>query len=83
MKADLRKYKSYTILYNAHKTESGLYIPAVTLFKSGEETLKLEFKRTFEDRDQALSFALGAGDAVVDAKIKDKKPDISLIVGKD
>lgn len=83
MKADLRKYKNYTILYNAHKTESGLYTPAVTLFKSGEETIKLEFKRTFEDRDQALSFALGAGDAAVDAKIKDKKPDFSLIVGED
>lgn len=79
MKADLRKYKSYTIPYNAHKTESGLYTPAVTLFKSGEETLKLEFKRTFEDRDQALSFALGAEDA----KIKDKKPNFSLIAGED
>jgi len=82
VKADLRKYKNYTILYNAYKTELGLYTPVVTLFKSGEKTLKLEFKRTFKDRDQALSFALGAGDAAVDAKITGKKPDLSLILGE-
>ena len=81
MKADLRKYKNYTILYNAHKTESGLYTPVVTLFKSGEETVKLEFNRTFTNRDEALSFALGAGDAAVDAKLKGKKPNYSLILG--
>ena len=82
MKADLRKYKNYTILYNASETESGLFAPVVTLFKSGEETIKLKFDKTFAERDQALSFAIGAGDAAVDAKIKGKKPDLSLILGE-
>ena len=82
MKADLRKYKNYTILYNASETSSGLFIPVVTIFKSGEETLKLKFDRTYADRDEALSFSIGAGEAAVDAKLKGKKPDLSVILNE-
>lgn len=73
MKADLRKYKGYTILFNAYQKESGMFCPVVTLFKSGEKTIKLDFTRTFANRDRALSFALNAGDTAVDAKIIKKR----------
>ena len=82
MKADLNKYKNYTILFNARESEDGLYNPVATLFKSGETAVTLDFKRTFTDRDEALSFALGAAEAAVDAKIKGNKPDFALLVGE-
>ena len=82
MKADLKKYKNYTILYNTKETDDGSYIPVATLFKSGETSITLDTKRLFKDRDEALSFALGAAEAAVDAKIKGNKPDYGLLVGE-
>ena len=68
MKADLKKYKDYTILFNAREIEDGIYSPVATLFKSGETALTLNIKRSFNDRNQALSFALGVAEAAVDEK---------------
>ncbi len=82
MKADLKKYKSYTILFNAREIKDGTYNPVATLFKSGETATILDIKRTFVDRDQALSFALGVAEAAVDEKIKENKPDCGLLVGE-
>ena len=82
MKADLKKYKNYTILFNARETESGTYHPVATLFKSGETSITLDIKRLFKDRDEALSFALGAAEAAVDAKIKGNKPDFASLVSE-
>ena len=72
MKADLIKYKDYTILFNAHQIESGSFCPVATLFKSKEKTVTLDIKRTFAERGQALSFALYVAEAIVDAKLKRK-----------
>lgn len=80
MKADLKKYKDYTILFNAHETDSGLFCPVVTIFKSGEKAITLDIKRPFIKRDQALCFALGVGETTVDAKLEGKKPDFALLV---
>ena len=80
MKADLNKYKSYTILFNARESKDGSYRPVATLFKSGETAITLDFKKTFKDRDEALSFALGAAESAIDAKIKGNKPDFALLV---
>ncbi len=77
MKADLRKYKGYTILYNAFRKDSGMFCPVVTLFKSGEKTIKLNFMRTFSEKDRALSFAFDAGNVAVDAKIRNHKLDFA------
>lgn len=82
MKADLKKYKNYTVLFNARETDSGTFSPTAILFKSGEETITLNIERTFAERDQALSFALGAAEATVDAKLKGKKPDFALLVNE-
>ena len=54
MKADLIKYKDYTILFNAHEIKSGSFCPIATLFKSKEKTVTLDIKRTFAERGQAL-----------------------------
>ncbi len=80
VKADLKKYKNYTILFNARETKDGLYNPVATLFKSGETSITLDINRSFKVRDEALSFALGAAEAAVDAKIKGNKPDFGLLV---
>ncbi len=82
MKADLIKYKNYTILYKAIETESGEFVPVATLFKSNEEAVTLNIERSFTERDAALSYALGAAEETVDAKIKGKKPDFTLLVGE-
>jgi len=82
VKADLKKYKKYTILFNARQTESGEYRPVASLFKSGEDAITLDISRTFADRDAALSFALGAAEETVDAKIKGNKPDFKLLVSE-
>ncbi len=80
MKADLKKYKNYTILYKTKETESGEYKPVATLFKSGEDAVTLDISKIFADRDAALSFALGAAEATVEAKVNGKKPDFTLLV---
>ena len=80
MKADLKKYKKYTILFNAKEVGSGDFRPIATLFKSGEEAIKLNFDRLFDDRNAALSFALGAAEEAIDAKINGDKPDFTLLV---
>lgn len=82
MKADLRKYRDHTILYNAKETNTGSYTPVTTIFKNGEDAIKLNFENTFDDRDEALSFALGAGEVAVNEKLKNKKPDVSLLTGE-
>ena len=82
MKADLTKYKNYTILYKVQETESGEFRPVATLFKSDEESMTLNIERSFADRNAALSFALGAAEETVDAKIKGKKPDFKLLVSE-
>ena len=82
MKADLKKYKNYTILFNAKESESGEYVPLATLFKSGEDSVTLNIERSFKDRDAALSFALGAAEETVDAKISGKKPNFKLLVSE-
>lgn len=82
MKADLKKYKNYTILFNARQTGAGLFSPVATLLKSGERAIKLDIKRTFAERDQALCFAIGAGETTVDAKLQGKKPDFALLAGE-
>lgn len=82
VKADLKKYKNYTILYKTRETESGEFNPVATLFKSGEEAVTLDIEKTFSDRNAALSFALGAAEATVDAKIDGKKPDFRLLVSE-
>ncbi|MEM7400835.1 MAG: hypothetical protein AAF304_02675 [Pseudomonadota bacterium] len=82
MKADLVKYKNYTILYKAKETASGEYVPVATLFKSNEEAVTLNIERKFTERNAALSYALGAAEETVDAKIKGKKPDFTLLVGE-
>lgn len=80
VKADLKKYKNYTILYKTKNTESEEFIPVATLFKSGEEAVTLDIRKSFPDRNSALSFALGAAEATVDAKVEGKKPDFTLLV---
>ena len=80
VKADLIKYKDYTILFTAHEIESRSFCPVATLFKSGEKAVTLDIKRTFAERSQALSFALGAAEAAVDAKPKEKKPYFAWLV---
>lgn len=80
MKADLKKYKNYTILYKTKETESGEYKPVATLFKSGEDAVTLDISKTFADRDAALSFALGAAEATVEAKVNGNKLDFTLLV---
>lgn len=82
MKADLKKYKDYTILFNAIQNENGDYSPIATLFKNGEKTVTLNIDRTFTNREEALSFALGAAEATVDAKVNGKKPDFTLLVSE-
>ena len=82
MKADLKKYKNYTILYKTKETESGKFSPVATLFRSGENAVTLDINKSFSDRDAALSFALGAGEATVEAKLKGKKPDFTLLVSE-
>ena len=82
MKADLKKYKNYTILFNAKERESGNYQPVASLFKSGEESITLKIDRMFEDRNAALSFALGAAEEAVDSIVKGKKPDFTILVGQ-
>ncbi len=82
VKADLKKYKNYTILYKTKESESGEYRPVATLFKSGEEAVTLDIDKSFADRDAALSFALGAAEETVDAKVNGKKPDFNLLVGE-
>lgn len=82
MKADLKKYKNYTILYKTKETESGEFKPVATLFKSGEDAVTLDISKTFADRDAALSFALGAAEATVEAKANGNKPDFTLLVSE-
>ena len=82
MKADLKKYKNYTILFNAKETDTGNYVPVASLFKSGEDTVTLQIDRLFDDRNAALSFALGAAEETVDAKISGKKPDFTLLMSE-
>jgi hypothetical protein len=43
------------------------------LFKSGKKAVTLDIKRTFAERGQALSFALNAAEATVDARLKEMK----------
>jgi len=82
VKADLKKYKDYTILYKTKEMKPGEYTPVATLFKSGEEAVTLDINKIFTDRDSALSFALGAGEATIEAKLKGKKPDFTLLVSE-
>ena len=82
MKADLKKYKNYTILFNAKVTDTGSYKPVASLFKSGEDTITLKIETSFDDRNAALSYALGAAEETVDAKINGKKPDFKLLVSE-
>ncbi len=82
MKADLKKYKNYTILYKTKDAESGGFVSVATLFKSGEESVTIDIKKIFMDRNEALSFALGAAEATVDAKAEGKKPDFRLLVSE-
>jgi hypothetical protein len=82
VKADLKKYKDYTILYKTKELGSEKYAPVATLFKSGEDAVTLDIDKSFSDRDAALSFALGAGEATVEAKLKGKKPDFTLLVNE-
>jgi len=82
VKADLKKYKNYTILYKTKETESGEYKPVATLFKSGEDAVTLDISKTFADRDAALSFALGAAEATVEAKVNGNKLDFTLLVSE-
>jgi len=82
VKADLKKYKNYTVLFNAKETETGEFQPTATLFKSGEDSVSLSIERTFKDRNEALSFALGAAEDTVDAKIEGKKPNFKLLVSE-
>ena len=46
--------------------------------KSGEETFTLDIKRSFKDRDQALSFALGASEETINAILDGKKIDFEI-----
>lgn len=80
MKADLIKYKDYTILFTAHEIESGSFCSVATLFKSGEKAVTLDSKRTFAERGQALSFALSAAEATVDTKLIGKKPFFASLI---
>ncbi len=82
VKADLIKYKGYTILFNAHEIESGCFCPVAILFKSGEKAATLDIKRTFAERSQALSFALSFAEATVDAKPKEKKPYYAWLISE-
>lgn len=82
MKADLKKYKDYTILYKTKEMGQGEFTPVATLFKSGEDAVTLDINKSFTDRDAALSFALGAAEATVEAKLKGKKPDFTLLVSE-
>lgn len=82
VKSDLKKYKDYTILFNAKETDSGEFKPIATLFKSGEDSVTLNIESLFNDRDSALSFALGAAEETVDAKLKGKKPNFKLLVSE-
>lgn len=82
MKADLKKYKNYTILFNAKETDSGDFQPVASLFKNGEDTVTLNIERSFSDRNAALSYALGAAEESVDAKISGKKLDYKLLVSE-
>ena len=54
-----------------------MFCPVVTLFKSGEKTIKLNFSRTFAIRNHALSFAFDAGNVAVDTKIRNHKLDFA------
>lgn len=80
MKADLIKYKDYTILFNAHEIKSGSFCPVAMLFKSGKKAVTLDIKRTFAERGQALSFAFNAAEATVDAKLKEMKPYFASVI---
>jgi len=82
VKADLKKYKNYTILFNAKQAESGEFVPVATLFKSGEDSVTLNIESSFKDRNAALSFALGAAEETVDAKINGKKPNFKLLMSE-
>ena len=82
MKADLKKYKNYTILFNAKESDAGDFQPVASLFKNGEDTVTLKIERSFDDRNAALSYALGAAEEYVDAKISGKKLDYKLLVSE-
>ena len=82
VKADLKKYKKYTILFNARETETGEYKPVASIFKSGEDTMTLNIERSFSDRNAALSYALGAAEETVDTKISGNKPNYKLLVSE-
>lgn len=76
MKADLKKYKDYTIIYSAYKTNTGSFCPIATFIKSGEKVVRLDTKRTFAERDQALSFALGAAEVVINENLIGSESEI-------
>jgi len=54
-----------------------MFCPVVTLFKSGEKTIKLNFSSAFAERDHALFFAFDAGNVAVDTKIRNHKLDFA------
>ena len=78
MKADLKKYRDYTILFNAIELYSGSYYPIATVFKSGEEAFSIDINRSFTDRDQALSFALGASENTINAMINGEEVEFGI-----
>lgn len=78
MKADLRAYKDYTILLNVHKTDTGVYYPLATLFKTGERVISLDIDHLFENKDKALSFALGASHEAINAILKEETTEFML-----
>ena len=51
MKVDLKKCKSYTIIFMTKELEAGQIKPTVTIFKSYEEAVMLEIKKSFANRN--------------------------------
>ena len=54
----------------------------MTLTNKREFVLLSELVSKLENNDYYLTYALGAAEETVDAKIKGKKPDFTLLVGE-
>lgn len=79
MKSDLKKYKDYIILFSAQESNDGSFYPIATLFKAGEKVVSLDIDRSFFDRDQALSFAIGASEETINALVEGNKTEFRIV----
>jgi len=72
----IAEYKEHYILYDAHKTPSGLWEASATITDDDvEKTAKnLRIYNTFSAQEVALGYAITYGQKAIDTIISDEKP---------